>query len=48
MGMIASIYFSESFAGDPQQVADDLRTQPEIQIRARPGLIGADALSSRN
>ena len=48
MGMIASIYFSESFAGDPQQVADDLRTQPEIQIRAGLGLIGSDALSSRN
>lgn len=33
MGMIASIYFSESFAGDPATEARQIRTQPDIQVR---------------
>lgn len=33
MGMVASIYFSEGFEGDPEQLAVQTRTQPEIQVR---------------
>ncbi len=32
LGMVASIYFSDSFAGDPARVAQQLRTQPDMQI----------------
>lgn len=32
LGMVASIYFSDSFAGDPAQIAQQLRTQPDLQV----------------
>lgn len=34
MGMVVSIYFSESFAGDAAQLAQAIRTQPEIRVRS--------------
>lgn len=34
MGMVVSIYFSESFAGDAVSLARRIRTQPEIRVRA--------------
>jgi len=45
MGMVVSIYFSESFAGDPQQVAQAMRTQPELRVRALQG--GVRELAAR-
>lgn len=33
MGIVASIYFSESFAGDAAQLAKEIRSQPDIQVR---------------